>query len=113
ELVEVAPGSLVGINTARAPELVREAIAARRIPGLDGYAGVRSEVACGDSRIDLLLTGHDRLADCYVEVKSVTLAGDGIGYFPDAVSVRAAKHLNRLAALAAAGMRAVIFFCVQ
>lgn len=113
ELVEVAPGSLVGINTARATELVREAIAAGRVPGLDGYAALRSEVRSGDSRIDLLLTGHDRLPDCFVEVKSVTLAEGGIGYFPDAVSARATRHLERLAALAADGIRAVIFFCVQ
>ena len=51
--------------------------------------------------------------DCYVEIKNVTLAQEGIGYFPDAVSERGSKHLRELAEVAAGGKRAVICFCVQ
>ena len=43
----------------------------------------------------------------------MTMALDGIGYFPDAVSTRASKHLRELAEVVAGGMRGIICFCVQ
>ena len=112
ELVESAPGILVGINTLKSNHLVREAIELGAVPELAGYASIRSEVRYGEenSRIDLLLEGE---VPCYVEVKNVTLADSGIGYFPDAVSARGTKHLRELMSVVAAGQRAVIFFCVQ
>ena len=48
-----------------------------------------------------------------VEVKSVTLASGAAGRFPDAVSARAARHCDELAALAAAGHPAAIVFVAQ
>jgi sugar fermentation stimulation protein A len=48
-----------------------------------------------------------------VELKNVTLAENGIGYFPDAISTRAAKHLRELEHMVNAGHRGVIFYCVQ
>ena len=114
ELVEVAPGRLVGVHTGRANGLVREAVDSGRIAGLAGYPKIRSEVRYGGhSRIDLLLEGEDR-PPCYVEVKNVTAAVDGdVGYFPDAVSERGQRHLQALSAEVAAGHRAVMVFCVQ
>jgi|TARA_B100002003_G_scaffold75069_1_gene70090 sugar fermentation stimulation protein A len=57
------------------------------------------------------------IALCYVEVKSVTLldtsAGDGVGYFPDAVSLRGSKHLRELINIHKQGHRAVLCYCVQ
>lgn len=118
ELVET-PGRdgpvLVGINTGLPNRLVREAIEASVIPELAGYGEIRREVAFGDegSRVDLMLSGADR-PPCYVEVKNVTAAvDDGIALFPDAVSARGAKHLRELSRLAAQGIRAVQFYCVQ
>lgn len=121
ELVEVVPGILCGINTQLSNKLVREAIEAGRIDELSGYTNVRGEVPYGaeNSRIDLLLESDTLPAPCYVEVKNVTLVeqsigvDQGIGYFPDAVSVRGSKHLRELMAMVAAGQRAVIFYCVQ
>ena len=49
----------------------------------------------------------------FVEVKSVTLADGGAGRFPDAVSARAARHCDELAALARAGQRGAIVFVAQ
>lgn len=43
----------------------------------------------------------------------MTLVEGRTALFPDAVSVRGTKHLRELAAVAEAGHRAVIFFCVQ
>lgn len=116
ELVQNLDGAMVGINTARANALVREALDAGSIGELAGYAECRAEVAYGrqGSRIDLLLGGHKKEPDCYVEVKNVSLAlDDGVGLFPDAVSRRGQKHLQELLEVAATGARAVLFFCVQ
>ena len=48
-----------------------------------------------------------------VEVKSVTLANGRAGAFPDAVSARAARHCDELAALAKAGRPTAICFVAQ
>ncbi len=123
ELSESVAGHLIGVNTSRANALVAQAIQAGVIRELQGYARQRQEVRYGDekSRIDLLLE-QGPSADCYIEVKSVTLLGDparpqlahaGVGFFPDAPSERACKHLRELIRMRQAGFRAVILFCVQ
>lgn len=114
ELVEVEGRYLACINTGRANGLVREAIIGGRIACLNGYTTVLSERPYGEegSRIDLLLT-EPGLPDCYVEVKNVTLlAGEGLGTFPDAVTVRGRKHLRELMSVVRAGARGVLFFNV-
>ncbi len=116
ELVEVECGVAVGINTAIVNGLVAEAIDNGVIGELAGYGGLRQEVRYGqeNSRIDLLLEEGADGRDCYVEIKNVTARdGEGFAMFPDAVSARGTKHLRELAAMVAAGHRAVIFFCVQ
>lgn len=115
ELVETEAGALVGINTGLSNALVREAIESGVIHELGGYAETRAEVRYGaeNSRIDLLLRGHAQAPDCYVEVKNVTLADGDAALFPDAVSVRASKHLRELAAMVDQGFRACLCFCIQ
>ena len=68
-----------------------------------------------NSRIDLYLSEHgNELPDCYVEVKNVSLLSqDGVGLFPDAVTVRGQKHLEELMLVRQQGYRAVLLFCVQ
>lgn len=113
ELVEPAPGVLVGIHTGRANGLVREALEAGLIPELAGFDGVRPEARLSArSRTDLLLDFAGR--PCFVEVKSVTAAVEGdTGFFPDAVSERASKHMDELAEAVGRGARAAVVFCVQ
>ncbi len=115
ELVETERGTLACVNTARPNAQVRAAIEAGIISGLAGYGEVRAEVRYGGekSRIDLHLSGHKLQADAWVEVKNVTLCEGGIGYFPDAVTLRGQKHLRELMAQAAVGERAVLLFCVN
>ena len=114
ELVEAIPGVIVGINTGLPNKLIGEAIQNGTIKELQGYDIIREEVRYGteNSRIDLLLERGEK-PDCYVEIKNVTLAREGIGYFPDAVSERGSKHLRELAQVVTEGKRAVICFCVQ
>jgi sugar fermentation stimulation protein A len=111
ELVETAHG-MACIHSARANQVVAEAVAVGKIAVLAGYPSLQREVKYGTgSRADLVLDGDGRR--CVVEVKSVTLRlADGVGAFPDAVSERARKHLTELQSVVEAGDRAVIFFCV-
>jgi sugar fermentation stimulation protein A len=113
ELVEVVSGGLVGIHTGRANGLVREALEACLIPELAGYDGLKPEARLSErSRTDLLLDFSGR--PCFVEVKNLTAAvADGEGFFPDAVSERAHKHLDELVGVVARGSRAAVVFCVQ
>lgn len=104
-----------GINTQKANLLVEELLNQKKVPELASYRVLKKEVRYGqeNSRIDFLLQDRD-LPDCYMEVKSVTLAeGDGLGLFPDAVTVRGRKHLRELMAIRKEGYRAILFFCVQ
>ncbi|MBX2857378.1 MAG: DNA/RNA nuclease SfsA [Cellvibrionaceae bacterium] len=114
ELATTPCGFLAGINTLRANALTVEAIDNGTVKELEGYTELSTEQRYGseNSRVDIVLQG--RGAPCYVEVKSVTLSdGEGCGYFPDAVSVRACKHLRELMTVREEGARAVLFFCVQ
>lgn len=119
ELIRSHRGHFIGINTSRANRIVEEGISRKIVAELDGYPEIKREVKYGNenSRIDLLVSGHDSREDCFVEVKSVTLleapVSKGIGYFPDAVSDRGAKHLRELMEVKSSGFRAMLLFCVQ
>ena len=112
EVVDAGP-SLVGVNTLLPNRLLYQATSAGLPPDLAGYHAVRREVKVGEhSRIDLLLQQAGR-RPCYVEIKNVTLARQGVACFPDAVTARGQKHLRELALLHRQGHRAVILFAVQ
>ncbi|MDZ7322399.1 DNA/RNA nuclease SfsA [Kosakonia sacchari] len=113
ELSQTQQGAFICVNTQRANMLTKEAILADQVPELSGYSALKSEVKYGaeGSRIDFLLQADDR-CNCYIEVKSVTLAEQQSGYFPDAVTLRGQKHLRELMSVAANGDRAVILFAV-
>lgn len=118
EYLRTSRGQMIGINTGRANALVAEAVESSRVDELKHYARVQREVKYGNenSRIDLLLTSENQ-PECFVEIKSVTLletpVSQGIGYFPDAVSERGARHLRELRLMVQKGNRSVLFFCVQ
>lgn len=112
ELVRV-DGHLVGVNTAHPNAIAAEAITDGAIAQLTGYTSIRREVKYGiNSRIDLLLEADGR-PPCYVEVKNVHLKRGDWAEFPDAVTVRGAKHLTELRAMVAQGARAVMLYLVQ
>lgn len=113
ELTETQQKHWICVNTLRANQLVREAINEQRIPELSGYSKLTTEVKYGaeNSRIDLMLQAENQ-PNCYIEVKSVTLLQEGLGFFPDAVTLRGQKHLRELQSMAEQGQRAVLFFAV-
>ena len=105
-------GSGLSSADARLPNaLVAEALELGSLPQFQGYPQVRREVTFGESRLDLLLEGPK--GRCYIETKSVTLVIDGVGLFPDAPTIRGAKHMGSLAQAVAAGHRAAAVFVVQ
>ena len=116
QIVEAERRHLVGINTGMANPLVAEAIESGLVEPLAGFSTLRREVAyeSGGGRADFLvgLPGPD-CAECYVEVKNVSLAdADGTGLFPDAVTERGQRHLRELMAVRRAGKRAMVIFCI-
>ncbi|WP_353474877.1 DNA/RNA nuclease SfsA [Salipiger sp. H15] len=113
-LLEHESGAFTGVDTGVPNRVLRAALEAGQVAGLEGYAAVRPEVRYGEkSRIDFLLSGEGR-RDCYVEVKSVTLSRrPGLAEFPDSVTARGTKHLGELAAMVAQGHRAVMLYLVQ
>jgi len=117
ELVENHLGHLIGINTNRANQLVKEAIIDGVLNNLE-YDKMSQEVTYGKekSRIDLLLENAGN--KIWIEVKNVTLLDEnkpdvGAGYFPDAVTSRGTKHLRELMAQVEQGDRSILIFCVQ
>jgi sugar fermentation stimulation protein A len=105
-------GEWVGINTLHPNRLVAEGVETGAIDELQGYKSIRREVCTREgTRLDLCLEGTNGL--CFVEVKNVTLALDGVAAFPDAVSARGTKHLKELIRLKRKGNRTAVVFVVQ
>jgi sugar fermentation stimulation protein A len=107
-------GAWVGVETGMANRVVAEAARLDLLPGLPGLRAVRTEQKYGDerSRIDVLAEDAQG-RQVYIEVKNTTLrVGQGV-CFPDAVTLRGAKHLRELRAMVRLGHRAALVFFVQ
>jgi len=112
DLAQVRYGKIwVSVNAVQANALFAEAVALRLIDDLADWTAVRAEVTHGNSRFDWLLANGD--AEMLVEVKSVTLVEQGVGYFPDAPTSRGARHLRELAEVARDGGHASVAFVAQ
>ena len=72
---------------------------------------VRPEFAYGKSRIDFYMEKGEQ--KYLLEVKGCTLEVDGIGYFPDAPTLRGVKHLHELAKAAQQGYHCAVAFVIQ
>ena len=112
DLVLVDMGNALASADARMPNpLLAEGVANGHLQQFAGYTDMRREVIFGDSRLDLMLEGPS--GRCYIEAKSVTLVTNGVGLFPDAPTIRGAKHLRTLETVLEAGHRAAVVFVVQ
>ena len=79
--------------------------------GLGEITDLKPETKWGDSRFDFSFVKDGRR--CFLEVKGVTLETDGVCAFPDAPTVRGAKHLRELTELAQQGYGAYVLFVIQ
>jgi len=115
ELAENHERQWICVNTHRANTLVADAINTAPLPLFYDYQRLEREIRFGQkSRIDLrLVSEHCNVPMLYIEVKSVTLLGEnGIGYFPDAVSVRGTRQLKEMTELLKAGQRVCVCYAV-
>lgn len=104
-------GRPIMLHTHLTNQVARYLIEKGKIPGLEGACVVRAEVPVGRNRFDFLL--EDEAGPVYVEVKSCTLVSEKTAMFPDAVTLRGARHLNELKDLSQKGMRTAVLFIVH
>jgi sugar fermentation stimulation protein A len=102
-------GAYVCVNTNLANKLVWSALENKKISKFDSFDRLQKEVVFqheqhAASRIDFLLSSSsDPEQSCYLEVKSVTMLASDHLEFPDAISLRAKKHLRALLTIAREG----------
>ena len=75
------------------------------------HSKVVPEYTYGSSRIDFYLEKNDK--KILMEVKGCTLEIDGIGYFPDAPTLRGVKHIHELISAKHEGYEAALAFVIQ
>ncbi len=105
--------SWIGVNTANANKLVKEWLTDGKLEAFLDYKKIVPEKKVGASRIDFFLEEHPVHANCFIEVKNVTLKLDNKAQFPDAVSERGQKHLIELTQLKNEGHRCAMVYVVQ
>lgn len=105
-------GHKICVNTHNANRVVLSALHKHRIPQFNQYSTVLPEHKINDSRIDFLLQ-EDGQPDCYLEVKSATLAYGSTAMFPDTITKRGLKHCEELSSIARNGDQAYLLFCVM
>lgn len=98
------------LDTRLANDAFHEALEEKRVPEFAGYSRITREKRYGNSRLDFILSRRRRRV--LIEVKSVSLVVGRHARFPDAPTVRGAKHVRELAGAARAGEQAwVVFVC--
>lgn len=114
EAGEEMAARLFGAHTAVPNRLVRRLLDAGHLDWLGPFDELAPERRYGErSRIDFWLRSEGA-GEIFVEVKNCHLVyPDRRAYFPDAVSDRAAKHLEELAAVVEEGHRAEVLFVCQ
>ena len=107
-------GVWVGVDTGMPNRVVADAARRDALPGLPGLRDVRTEQCYGDERSRIDVLARDADGRCvYIEVKNTTLKAGAGACFPDAVTLRGAKHLRELRTMVRLGHRAAIVFFVQ
>ena len=107
DLVAVWKGSTLINMDSQAPNAAAAELLGRLFPG----AALHPEYAWGRSRFDFLLEQGERRI--LAEVKGVTLERDGLALFPDAPTLRGARHLRELADARREGYESLVLFLVQ
>lgn len=107
DLVSVLKEGLGWVNIdSQAPnQVVKEWLETQR------FDFIKPEYTYGNSRVDFYMERGDQ--KYLLEVKGCTLEIDGIGYFPDAPTVRGVKHLRELTQAQSAGYQCAVAFVIQ
>lgn len=104
---------LVSINTSYPNKLIEKALQESVLEEFAGWDFKKAEFKLGDSRWDFLLE-NEAGRRLLLEVKSVTLAEQEKGMFPDAVTARGTKHVKELTKYAGESQfETAILFVVQ
>jgi sugar fermentation stimulation protein A len=106
------PYPWVSLDTTVPNRLALRLLTSGRVRGVGRGWTIRPEVRRGASRFDFLLTRPGE-REVLVEVKSVSLVESGRAWFPDAPTVRGARHLRELAEHVRGGGSALVLFVVQ
>ena len=112
EIIEIEKRK-VGINTSLTNKIVLEALKSKKIKSLSKFHNIRPEIKYSDdTRFDFLLS--TKKEKCFLEVKNVTLMReDKTAEFPDAITSRGTKHLNRLSNAINQGYKSYILYLIQ
>lgn len=111
---DVEGDAWINIDSQAPNTLVKEWLEGGGFPG-SRLTLIKPEYRFGSSRIDFYCEaegGPDNLRKILIEVKGCTLEIGGQGYFPDAPSERAVKHLNELAKAASDGYECYIAYAI-
>ena len=105
--------SKVGINTHLTNKIVFEALDKRAIKNFENLDKIQSEVKFGkNTRFDFLIT--EKYKKTFIEVKNVTLSREKkIAEFPDAITSRGSKHIQKLLEANKKGYKIYLFFVIQ
>lgn len=102
---------LVNIDSQAPNQVMKEWLSAQ------GFDMIHPEYTYGNSRMDFYmerLKAPQNTSERYLlEVKGCTLEKEGIGYFPDAPTLRGVKHLHELIKAAGEGYRAMLAFVIS
>ncbi|MBQ1750370.1 MAG: DNA/RNA nuclease SfsA [Lachnospiraceae bacterium] len=103
--VYLEDGRLINMDSQSPNAMVKEYLETQ------SYDYIKPEFKYGDSRIDFYMEkGEDKFL---LEIKGCTLERDGIGYFPDAPTIRGTKHLEELTKALDQGFHAALGFVIQ
>ena len=109
DLISVRKGSRIINMDSQVPNAAVEEWL--RSGGIPGAENIRREVFFGESRFDFAFEKDGK--PCFLEVKGVTLENDGVCAFPDAPTVRGARHLRELTEAVGQGYGAYVLFVIQ
>ena len=111
-LIAVYKGDMLVNMDSQAPnQMAAEALAEGKIEEIGVVDFLKREVSYENSRFDLFYQKGEKKG--FIEVKGVTLEGNGIAKFPDAPTERGAKHLRELIKAKEEGYEAAALFVIQ
>lgn len=106
-------GVLISIDSNLPNRFIRGLLENRGLDMFSGYDTVEPEPRVFEGRFDFKLTGSGGVT--FIEVKSCTLVEEGHASFPDAPTVRGARHMRHLAKSLRTknASRAAVVFVIQ